>query len=194
MHTSLRVTGVLPDRLLSVVLGLDFGRRASVKAVHQPGRVVLMHPRKGDALDVGDGGQRSVAERGALAHALGLVEPNGRLMVSAPLRNGEPSRTHSVLYSPMVVSQCALSRAIADRSDRQHETFDHQRLPEMHCSLLTPASVLSRLNTRQGGEYTGELFAQACRAAGVTQSMGPRSPTRPTKQGLYGSRGLPGPF
>jgi len=26
--------------------------------------------------------------------------------------------------------------------------------------------------TDQGGEYTGELFAQACRNAGVTQSMG----------------------
>jgi len=34
--------------------------------------------------------------------------------------------------------------------------------------------VLSRirLNTDQGGEYTGELFAKACRDAGVTQSMG----------------------
>ena len=27
-------------------------------------------------------------------------------------------------------------------------------------------------HTDQGGEYTGDLFAQACRAAGVTQSMG----------------------
>ena len=27
-------------------------------------------------------------------------------------------------------------------------------------------------HTDQGGEYTGELFAQACRNAGVTQSMG----------------------
>ena len=27
-------------------------------------------------------------------------------------------------------------------------------------------------HTDQGGEYTGELFAQACRHAGVTQSMG----------------------
>ena len=27
-------------------------------------------------------------------------------------------------------------------------------------------------HTDQGGEYTGELFAQACRDAGVTQSMG----------------------
>jgi putative transposase len=27
-------------------------------------------------------------------------------------------------------------------------------------------------HTDQGGEYTGELFAQACQAAGVTQSMG----------------------
>ena len=28
-------------------------------------------------------------------------------------------------------------------------------------------------HTDQGGEYTGELFARACRHAGVTQSMGP---------------------
>ena len=28
-----------------------------------------------------------------------------------PVRNGEPSRTHSVLYSPIVVSQSPLSRA-----------------------------------------------------------------------------------
>jgi transposase InsO family protein len=27
-------------------------------------------------------------------------------------------------------------------------------------------------HTDQGGEYTGELFAQACRSAGITQSMG----------------------
>ena len=27
-------------------------------------------------------------------------------------------------------------------------------------------------HTDQGGEYTGEIFAQACRSAGVTQSMG----------------------
>jgi len=30
----------------------------------------------------------------------------------------------------------------------------------------------TRLNTDQGGEYTGEIFVQACRSAGVTQSMG----------------------
>jgi hypothetical protein len=28
-----------------------------------------------------------------------------------PVRNGEPSRTHSVLYDPMVVSASALSKA-----------------------------------------------------------------------------------
>jgi putative transposase len=34
--------------------------------------------------------------------------------------------------------------------------------------------VLSRirLNTDQGGEYTANLFVEACRSAGVTQSMG----------------------
>jgi hypothetical protein len=42
MHTSLRVIGVLPDRLLSVILGLGFCRWASAQAVHEPAGVVLM--------------------------------------------------------------------------------------------------------------------------------------------------------
>ena len=33
-------------------------------------------------------------------------------LVSGPVRNGEPSRMHSVLYSPMVVSARALSSVV----------------------------------------------------------------------------------
>ena len=33
-------------------------------------------------------------------------------------------------------------------------------------------AIAVRGDTDQGGEYTGELFAHACRHAGVTQSMG----------------------
>jgi hypothetical protein len=38
-----------------------------------------------------------------------------------PVRNGEPWRTHSVLYSPIVVSASALSRASPDRADRRDQ-------------------------------------------------------------------------
>jgi hypothetical protein len=40
MHTSSSVTGVLPGRLLSVVLGLNVRWRAPAEAVHQPGRII----------------------------------------------------------------------------------------------------------------------------------------------------------
>ena len=36
MHTSLRVIGVLPDLVVSVVLGLGFCRWAAAQAVHEP--------------------------------------------------------------------------------------------------------------------------------------------------------------
>ena len=77
----LRVIGVLPGPLLSVVLGFGFCRWASAKTVHQPGSVVPVHPRRGDVLQIGEGADRPGAE-------------------------WEPSRTHSVLYS----RRCAVSR------------------------------------------------------------------------------------
>ncbi|MCW2626910.1 MAG: hypothetical protein JWR48_3632, partial [Mycobacterium sp.] len=40
MHTSLCVIGVLPDLVVSVVLGLGFCRWASAQAVHEPVGVV----------------------------------------------------------------------------------------------------------------------------------------------------------
>jgi len=42
MHTSLRVIGVLPDLVVSEVLGLGLCRWASPQAVHEPVGVVLM--------------------------------------------------------------------------------------------------------------------------------------------------------
>ena len=64
---------------LLVVPGLGFGRGPAPEPVHQPVVVVPVHPRAGDLLQAGQGGDGTGAER-------------------------DPSRVHSVLYSPMVVS------------------------------------------------------------------------------------------
>ncbi|WP_156166331.1 hypothetical protein [Mycobacterium haemophilum] len=69
------MTGVLPDRLLSVVLGLDFGWLASIEAVHQPGRVVPGHHAE-MMFSTQRGGQQTVAERRAIAYALSAINPN----------------------------------------------------------------------------------------------------------------------
>jgi hypothetical protein len=67
---------VQPDLVVSVVLGLGFCRWSAVQTVHKPGGVVPVHPRGGDVFEVGQRAQR-------------------------PVRNGESSRTHSVLYRPI---------------------------------------------------------------------------------------------
>jgi len=79
MHTSLRVTGVLPGLLVSVVRGFSFR-------------------------GLGDGaGGASAAYPNQLTQAEVMSSKSARVR-SGPFRNGEPSRRHSVLYSPMVVS------------------------------------------------------------------------------------------
>ena len=40
-----------------------------------------------------------------------VISSTSARVSSGPFRNGEPSRVHSVLYRPMVVSASALSRA-----------------------------------------------------------------------------------
>jgi len=65
--------------MFSVVLGFILGRWDPPKAVHEPGGVVPVHPRRGGLLDVTDGTQRALAERGIVGDALGLVEPDRRL-------------------------------------------------------------------------------------------------------------------
>src|SRR5215213_10718614 len=79
MHTSLRVTGVLSGVQSSVVLGLGLRGRASPEPVHQPAFVVPGHPCRCDVLQVGEGADRTGAERGALADTLGLIQPYRRL-------------------------------------------------------------------------------------------------------------------
>src|ERR1700682_6013870 len=54
-----------------------------------------------------------------------------------PVRNGEPSRTHSVLYSPIVVSQSGVVQGVADGPDRRDQPFQHQCLAVMYCGVLT---------------------------------------------------------
>jgi hypothetical protein len=59
---------------------------ASAEAVHEPGGVAPVHPGRGDLFQVGEGGDRSGAERGSLAQL-------------------------SVLYNPIVAFASALSTA-----------------------------------------------------------------------------------
>ena len=68
-------------------------------------------------------------------HAEVLFSRSVRVRIG-PVRNGEPSRTHSVLYSPIVVSQSPLSRAVADCPDRRDQSFKHQCLAVMYCGVL----------------------------------------------------------
>ena len=82
----LRTAGVLPGLQSSVVLGLGFCGWAAPEPVHKPGALYQA------------------------THAEVMFSRSARVRIG-PLRNGEPSRTHSVLYSPIVVSQKALSRA-----------------------------------------------------------------------------------
>src|SRR6476646_309933 len=111
MHTLLRVTGVLSGVESSVVLGLGFRGWAAPERVHEPALVVPGHPRRGAVLQVSESADRSGAERGTLAHALGLVQPDRGLA------------------EPVV-------QGVADCPDRRDQSFKHQRLAVMYCGVL----------------------------------------------------------
>src|SRR5260370_28954365 len=79
---------------------------------------------------------------------------------TGPARNGDPSRVHSVLYSPMVVSASALSRAspaVPTEGVSPASSRVWANPTEVYCD---PASVLSRirLNTdyAEGSVEPGE--------------------------------------
>src|SRR5271166_6883263 len=112
MHTLLRVTGVLSGVESSVVLGLGFGGWAAPEPVHEPAHVVPGHPRRGDVLQVGEGVDRPGPERGTLADALGLVQPDRGLA------------------EPVV-------QGVADGPNRWDQPFEHQCLAVMYCGVLT---------------------------------------------------------
>src|SRR3954462_54645 len=120
MHTLLRVTGVLSGVESSVVLGLGFRGWAAPEPVHEPALVVPGHPRRGAVLQVGEGADRAGAERGTLAHALGLVQPDRGLA------------------EPVV-------QGVADCPDRRDQSFEHQRLAVMYCGVLTSGVRMSRI-------------------------------------------------
>src|SRR6476660_10337623 len=111
MHTLLRVTGVLSGVESSVVLGLGFRGWAAPEPVHEPALVVPGHPRRGAVLQVGESADRSGAERGTLAHALGLVQSDRGLA------------------EPVV-------QGVADCPDRRDQSFKYQRLAVMYCGVL----------------------------------------------------------
>ena len=56
-------------------------------------------------------------------HAEVLFSRSVRVRIG-PVRNGEPSRMHSVLYSPIVVSHSPLSKASPTAPDRRDQSFD----------------------------------------------------------------------
>lgn len=60
----------------SVVGGLGFGRWDTAEAVHEPAGVVPVDPGGGDLFQVGQGADGAVPERGAVADAFGLVQPD----------------------------------------------------------------------------------------------------------------------
>ena len=68
--------------------------------------------RQGDVLQIGEGADRPGAERGTLAHALGLLQPDRGLA------------------EPVV-------QGVADGPDRRDQPFQHQRLAVMYCGVLT---------------------------------------------------------
>src|SRR5215208_1066231 len=129
MHTSLRVTGVLSGVQSSVVLGLGLRGRASPEPVHQPAFVVPGHPCRCDVLQVGEGADRTGAERGALADTLGLIQPYRRL------------------------AQRIIER-VADGPDRRDQPFKHQRLAVMYCGVLTRFKR-STQHLNDGGAFDG---------------------------------------
>ncbi len=114
---------------LLVVPGLGFGRGPAPEPVHRPLRVVPVHPRAGDLLQVGQGGD-------------------------GPVRNGDPSRVHSVLYSPMVVSARALSQAS----------------PTGPTEPASPASISVSANRTE--VYTSFAFTAHLIEAGIDASIG----------------------
>src|SRR3954469_23958060 len=120
MHTLLRVTGVLSGVESSVVLGLGFRGWAAPEPVHEPAHVVPGHPRRGDVLQIGAGADRPGAERGTLAHALGLVQPDRGLA------------------EPVV-------QGVADCPDRRDQSFEHQRLAVMYCGLTSGVPMMDRV-------------------------------------------------
>jgi hypothetical protein len=111
VHTSVLVCGRGGRVDRSVVGGFGLGRWDAAEAVHEPLRVVPVHPGCGDLLQVGEGGNRPMAERGAVADALGLVQTDRGL------------------------GQGVVQR-VCDGADRGRQTFQEQRLSEVDRRIL----------------------------------------------------------
>ena len=79
MHTLSFVCDRLISTVFSLVLGFVLGRWDPPETMHEPAGVVPVHPRRGGLLDVTDGAQRALAERGIVGDALGLVQSDRRL-------------------------------------------------------------------------------------------------------------------
>lgn len=65
-----RAPGVVADVDVRVIVGFGFRGRATAKAVHEPGRVVLTGPGGGEVFQVGQRADRAGPKRRAVADAL----------------------------------------------------------------------------------------------------------------------------
>jgi transposase InsO family protein len=93
---------------------------------------------------------------------------------SGPLRNGEPSRTHSVLYKPMVVSARALSRASPTVPTEGVSPASSSVSVKCIAVYCDPASVLSRIRFKHdaGSQYTSVRFGETLSLSGLRPSVG----------------------
>ena len=80
----------------------------AAQAVHEPVGVVPVHPLGGEQFDI------------------------SQAMQGAPLERRVIAGVASVLYSPIVVSARALSKAIPNRADRSHQPGQGQSFTEAH--------------------------------------------------------------
>src|SRR6476660_1318574 len=171
MHTLLRVTGVLSGVESSVELGLGFRGWAAPEPVHEPALVVPGHPRRGAVLQVGEGADRAGAERGTLAHALGLVQPDRglaepvvprRQLRPIPLVSSVPFGYRTPFIRGSVGSSCSW------RSGRRGRTIgcssSTRRARSSHCRWAGPTSPNRTRSScwRLGGACFGSLIWSSC--------------------------------
>ena len=125
MHTSFRVTGVLSG----VESSVDTRPRLSAGG-RRPRRCISLHWLYQPT------------------HADVMFSRSARVSIG-PLRNGEPSRIHSVLIQPYSRLAQGIIERVADSPHRWNEPFKHQCIAVMYCGVLTSGiAVVDRVVER----------------------------------------------
>jgi hypothetical protein len=123
MHASLRVCLGRVAGQAMVVLGFGLRWGTPAEAVHEPAGVIPVNPCE-------------------------VISSTSARVSSGPVRNGEPSRMHSVLYRPYSRFRERVIKGIPDGSYRWRQVGQHQRLGEMHAGIL--ASRIRMMNGTAG--------------------------------------------